>query len=212
MILLETYDIIIKTVIFYIVLIIIIRLLGKREVGEISVFDLVILLMVADIATLAINDDWNMVFPAILSLFALLILQKILALLSLKFTFVRKVIDYSPSIIIYNNKLNLKEMKKQRYTVEDLLFQAREKGIMDLNEIQMAILEPTGQLSVYKKEYHNKQILPILISGSFDKTNLLYLDLKEDAVRIFLKENKLMEKEVSYLSSDGKHFYLMDTL
>ena len=206
------YDFIIKTVIFYIILIIVIRLLGKREVGEISVFDLVILLIVADIATLAINDDWGMVIPAILSLFSLLILQKLLAFISLKFSGIRKIIDYSPSIIIYDGKLNLKEMKKQRYTVEDLLYQAREKGVMDLTEIKMDILEPTGQLSVYHKDNFNKQVLPVLISGKIEKANLTYLNLDIEKVNEYLAENRLMLSDVKYLSSDGKKFYLMDSL
>lgn len=206
------YDFIIKTVIFYIILIIILRLLGKREVGEISVFDLVILLIVADIATLAINDDWGMVIPAILSLFSLLILQKLLAFISLKFSGIRKIIDYSPSIIIYDGRLNLKEMKKQKYTVEDLLYQARGKGVMDLTEIKMAILEPTGQLSVYPKDEFNKQVLPVLISGKIEKANLTYLNLDIEKVNEYLAENRLMLSDVKYLSSDGKKFYLMESL
>ena len=203
---------IIKTVIFYLVLIVIIRLLGKREVGEISVFDLVILLIVADIATLAINEDWNMVMPAILSLFSLLLLQKILAFLSLKFPLVKKVIDYSPSIIVYDGRLNLKEMKKQAYTIEDLLCQAREKGVMDLNEIKMAILETTGQLSVYKKDIYNKQILPVLITGCFQKDNIKILNLSINAIIEYLHTKELMVEDINYLASDGKNYYLMESL
>ena len=206
------YDIVIKTIIFYIVLIAVIRLLGKREVGEISVFDLVIILMVADIATLAINADWSMVIPSILSLFSLLILQKILAFLALKIPFVRKVVDYSPSIIIYDGKLNLKEMKKQAYTVEDLICQAREKGIMDLSEIKMAILESTGELSIYPKQMYKKQILPIIISGMFKTENLKMLDLKEDDVKEYLREKQLMIEDIKYLASDGKNYYIMESL
>ena len=123
------YQIILKTIIFYLVLIVVVRLLGKREVGEISVFDLVILLILADIATLAINAEWSLVIPSILSLFALLVLQKIFAYVSLRFVKVRKILDYSPSVIMYDNKLNIEEMRRQAYTVEDFLFQAREKGV-----------------------------------------------------------------------------------
>jgi uncharacterized membrane protein YcaP (DUF421 family) len=205
------YDIIIKTIIFYVVLIVIIRLLGKREVGEISVFDLVILLMVADIATLSINNDWNMVIPAILSLLSLLVLQKLFAYLALKYILVRKLIDYKPSIIVYDGKLNLKEMKKQTYTVEDLISQAREKGIMDLNEIKMAILETTGQLSVYKKNDYKKQILPIIVSGGFKDDNMNLLNLKKEDILNYLRENELMLKDINYLSSDGKNHYIMDS-
>lgn len=206
------YDVIVKTLIFYIVLIIIVRLLGKREVGEISVFDLVILLIVADIATASINADWNMVLPSILSLFALLLLQKILSFISFTFPKLRNIIDYTPSIMVYDGKLNLKVMKKQAYTIEDLLHQAREKGVMDLNEIMMAILEPTGQLSIYKKETFTKHILPIVISGTYKYENINILGLKEEDIREYLKIKKLMITDINYLSSDGKHYFLMESL
>lgn len=208
----EEYNIIIKTVLFYLILIIIVRLLGKREVGEVSVFDLVILLILADIATVAISGKWSLVIPSIISLFSLLILQKIFAYLSLKFVKVRKVLDYSPSIIMYDGKLNIVEMKRQAYTVEDFLFQARNLGIMDLNEIKMAILEPTGELSVFKKTLFKNQILPIIISGSFQKYNLEILSIKEEDVITYLHDRLLMLSDISYLSSDGKNFYLLESL
>ena len=210
--LVEYFDFIIKTVLFYLVLVIIIRLLGKREVGEISVFDLVIILLVADIATLAITDEWSLVIPAILSLFALLILQKVIAIISLKFPKFRKVIDYSPSIIIYDGKLNLNEMKKQSYTVEDLISQAREKGVMDLIEIKMAILESTGQLSIFKKDLYDKEFLPVVVSGMIKKENLPLLKLTEKEVVDYVNSLNMKLEEVFYVSSDGRKFYHLENL
>ena len=208
----ENFDIVIKTIIFYLVLIILMRLLGKREVGEISVFDLVVVLMVADIATMAITDRWHLVLPSIFSLFALLFLQKIFAYISLYYPKVRKVIDYTPSVIIYDGKLNLKEMKKQKYTIDDLVTQSREAGVMDLQEIRMAILESTGQLSIFKKEVYLKQILPVIVSGSYVDDNINILEIKKELITDYLKEKKLMLEEVKYLSSDGYNFYMIDSL
>ena len=208
----ENFDIILKTIIFYIVIIIVIRLLGKREVGEISVFDLVVLLLAADIATMAITDEWDLVIPCILCLFSLLILQKLFAFISLYFPKIRKVIDYSPSIVIYDGKLNLVEMKKQKYSVDDLIMQSREKGIMDLNEIKMAILEANGQLSVFKKELNINQILPVVVSGCYIEDNLKLLNISVEMIKDYLFNKKLMLEEVLYLSSDGKKFYIIDSL
>lgn len=203
---------ILKTIIFYLILIIIVRLLGKREVGEISVFDLVIILILADIATVAINDGWDYVIPSILSLFALLFLQKIFAFFSLKFSKVRKILDYSPSIIMFNGMLNIEEMERQTYSIEDLIYQSRERGVMDLNHIKLAILEPTGQLSVFLKKEITKQILPIIVSGSYQMDNMNILEIKKEDVEKYLDENKLMEKDVYYLSSDGVKFFLLTPL
>lgn len=204
-------DIILKTVIFYLILIVIIRLLGKREVGEISVFDLVVILLVADIATMAITEEWALVIPSILSLFALLFLQKIFAFISLYFPKVRRVIDYSPSVIIYEGKLNLKEMKKQKYTIDDLIAQTRILGVMDLNEIRLAILESTGQLSVFKKDAYLKQILPVVISGTFHDENIKLLDVNRSSIIEFLQNKKIMLDEVKYLSSDGYNFFILES-
>lgn len=208
----ENFDIILKTILFYLVLIIIIRSLGKREVGEINVFDLVVLLLVADIATLAITDNWNLVIPSILSLISLVLLQKIFALFSLHFPFIRKVIDYSPSVIIFDGKLNIKEMNKQKYTIDDLITQSREKGIMDLGEIKMAILESTGQLSIYKKDVYRNQILPVVVSGIIKEDNLKMLNLNKEIITEYISNKKIMMNEINYLASDGKNFYIMDVL
>lgn len=208
----ENIDIVLKTIIFYLVLIIIMRLLGKREVGEISVFDLVVILLVADIATMAITDKWDMVIPSILSLLALVLLQKFFAYISLYFPKIRKVIDYTPSIIIFDGKLNLKEMKKQKYTIDDLVAQTREAGVMDLCEIRMAILESTGQLSIFKKEVYLKQTLPVIISGTFIEENIKILEINKNNITDFLSLNRLMLEEVKYLSSDGYNFYIIESL
>ena len=170
------------------------------------------MLLVADIATLAITDGWNLVVPSFISLFSLLLLQKIFAYISLKIPKIRKVIDYSSSVIMFDGKLNIKEMNKQKYTIDDLVAQAREKGVMDLNEIRMAILESTGQLSIYKKDLYKNLILPVVISGIINKENIKLLNLEEEIIIKYIKDQNLMIKEINYLSSDGKKFFMLDCL
>ena len=147
-----------------------------------------------------------------MSLFSLLLLQKLFAYISLKLPKIRKVIDYSSSVIMFDGKLNIKEMNKQKYTIDDLVAQAREKGVMDLNEIRMAILESTGQLSIYKKDLYKNLILPVVISGIINKENLILLNMEEEIIVKFVNEQHMMIKEVNYLSSDGKKFYMLDSL
>lgn len=205
----EFFNVIVKTAIFYILIIIIIRLLGKREVGEISVFDLVVLLIIADVATMAINHDWFYVLLSIASLLTLLGLQKLFAFITLNYPKIRNIVDYKPSIIMYDGKLNVKEMKKQSYTMNDLVTQSRNKDIMDLNEIRMAILESTGQLSLYRKEDYKEMILPVIISGIYQEDNIKILEISKLEIRYYLQSINLMEKKVNYLSSNGKDFFLI---
>lgn len=203
---------ILKTSIFFILLIIIIRLLGKREVGELSVFDLVVLLMIADIATLGIQDDWKEVVLSILALVVILVLQKLIAVISLYFPKFRKLIDYSPSIIIFKGKINLKEMRKQSYTVDDLITQTREKGIMDLNTIQLAILEPSGELSVFTKADNQHIHLPVVVSGEIVQENMDYLKISHAKLDDYLDKHHLNIKSINYLTSDGSTFFLLPIL
>lgn len=208
----EYFNVVLKTIIFYVLLILIIRMLGKREVGEISVFDLVVILIIADVATLGINNGWREVLISGLSLLTLLGLQKLFAFLTLYFPKIRNIVDYKPSIIIYDGKINLEEMKKQAYTIDDLITQARNKGIMDLNEIRLAILESDGELSVYEKNEYEKEILPVIISGVYQEDNIKILKLSKLEINLYLETNELKLKQINYLSSDGSSFYQIKIL
>lgn len=208
----EIINVILKTILFYLLIVIIIRLLGKREVGEISVFDLVVLLVIADVATIAISREWIDVIYSIGSLITLLLMQKLFAYLTLKFPKIRNIVDYSPSILIYNGKIDLKEMKKQAYTMDDLITQARGNGVMDLNEIKLAILEPSGELSIYKNTDYNYVVLPVIVSGILIDDNIDLLNLKVSDINTYLKKNNLKVESVNYLSSNGKDFFEITNL
>lgn len=196
-----------KTALFFFVILFIIRLLGKREVGEVSVFDLVILLMIADIAVNGIDENDVPVMFYIVCLFTLLLLQKLLAFLVMQFPFLRKLFDGKPSVIIYDGKINIKEMRKQNYTIDDLISMTRNQGAMSLSEIRFAILESSGELSVFLKNNIQKEYLPVIISGSIVKENLDFLKLTEEEIQQYLKTKELDLKEIQYLSSDGKNYF-----
>ena len=82
---------------------------------------------------------------------------------------------------------------------------------MDLNEIRLAILESTGQLSVFKKDVYLKQVLPVVISGTFVDDNIKLLEVNRSSILDFLASKRVMVEEVKYLSSDGYNFYLLES-
>ena len=125
--------IIIRTVISYILIIVIFRFMGKREIGELSILDLVVFIMLGDIAVIAIEKQDKPFFHIILPMLILLFLQVVLSFISLKSSKFRKILDGTPSIIINNGKIDEKIMRKQRYNFDDLLTQLREQGIIDIN-------------------------------------------------------------------------------
>lgn len=150
----ELTAILLRTVLMYLFVFLILRLMGKREIGKLSVFDLVISIMIAEIAVIAIEDPHKSLFNTAAPIFLLVLIQIGMALLSLKSRKVRILFDGKPSVLISNGHLNREEMRKQRYNLDDLMTQLRENQITSIEEVELAVLEPTGKLSVISKNDH----------------------------------------------------------
>ncbi|MDP5272767.1 DUF421 domain-containing protein [Chengkuizengella axinellae] len=181
----DVWGIIIRTILIYVVVIIVMRIMGKREIGKLSVIDLVVSIMIAEIAVIVIEDTSRPMLDGILPMVILLLIQIITAMISLKNEKLRKWLDGVPSIIIKNGKLNREEMKKQRYNLDDLLLQLRHNNISDLKDVEFAILETNGNLSVVEKNEKNNSMpneltnfryeglpLPLILDGKVQDDHL----------------------------------------
>ncbi len=144
-------NLIIRTIFIYILTLTAVRLMGKREIGELTPFDLVVSLMIAELGVVLIEDDQASVMDAIIPIATLATVELLVSYASLKSSVVRRLINGSPAILIRNGKIDNKEMKKSRYTIHDLLTQLRENSIFDLSDIEFAILETSGDLTVIPK-------------------------------------------------------------
>ncbi|MGI8316028.1 DUF421 domain-containing protein [Halobacillus mangrovi] len=147
----EIASIIFRTFITYFIILIVFRLMGKREIGELSVMDLVVFIMLAEIAVFLIEKPESSLWQAIVPMTVLLIIQLGSAWISLKNQRFRNWFDGKPTVIIKHGKIDEYEMKRQRYNFNDLLLQLREHGIQQVNDVAYAILEPSGKLSVFEK-------------------------------------------------------------
>ncbi len=195
------YEIILRTIIIYFLIAFIVRILGKREVGQLQVFDLILLLIVADIGAMGIENNSVPFFYVIITLIFLTIIQKLVTFLNLKFPKLRNILDGNPIILVYDGKINLKNMKKCFYTIDDLICQMRNQNVCCISEIKLAILETSGNLSVFKKE--DKILFPVIISGKIIKDYLTYLNITEDKIYELLKlENKNIN-DIYYASYDN---------
>lgn len=183
----------------FIVLMIIIRLLGKREVGELSVFDLAIILIISDIGAMGI-DEKKLFLPAICCLVLLLILQKSFSFLLLKFSSLRSFIDGSPRILIYKGEILFNNLKKEAYTIDDLLNQIHQEGILDISEVNLAILETSGTLAVFSKKRYKEIFLSVVISGKLENENIKLLGLSKNYILKRLNEKKLKLKDIAFYS------------
>ncbi len=167
-----------RMIFLYFVILIIFKLMGKREVGELSVMDLVVFVLLADVATFAVDNPDRNLFESILPMIILLIIQMTISYLSLKSKKVRDKIDGDPTTIIRDGYLLENEMKKQRYNLDDLFQQLREQQIGSIQKVAYAFLEPSGNLSIFMKD-SEPPILPLVVDGEIQKRHLFLINKDE---------------------------------
>jgi uncharacterized membrane protein YcaP (DUF421 family) len=204
----DLWTLFLRTVLIYFVVFLIMRLMGKREIGKLSVFDLVISIMIAEIAVFVLEDTNKPLVEGLLPIGALVAVQILIAYITMKNETIRRIFEGSPSFIINKGKLNRKEMQKQRYNLDDLMLQLRENRIMNVADVEFAILEPSGKLTVVEKDKNAREKrgedadptsriryeglpLPLILDGRVQDENLQ----KIGKTRFWLK-NQLQEKGV----------------
>ncbi len=168
----EYASIIFRTLILYVVMLTIFRVMGKLEIGELSLLDLVVFMMIAEMAALGIENNQEPIIKWLVPMLLLVGVQFILAFISLKSKRFRILVDGKPSIIINNGKIDEHEMRNQRYNFDDLLLQLREDGVSDIEDVQYAILETSGKLSIFKKSDQADLALTLIIDGKIQEENL----------------------------------------
>ena len=208
----EYFIIIIKTIFIYLLVAFIFRIMGKREVGQLGTFDLVVFILIAEIVAMAIEYKKNFIFN-LTPVFVLVFLQLLIAKLSLKNIKFRRFIDGKPVVIIKNGVINFKNMVDQRYTLDDLLVQLREKDIRSIDEVDYAILEINGKLSVFKKDDKDKNVypLPIIIDGIVQFDNLYSLGKNKKWLLNTLIDKKIKAEDVFYAFCKKSELYIIKT-
>ncbi|WP_438420314.1 DUF421 domain-containing protein [Bacillus siamensis] len=170
----DIFIITIRTIVLYIIILVIFRLMGKREIGELSILDFVVSIMIAEIAVLAIENVEDQLLHTIVPIVILMIIQVSLAFISLKSQKIRQLLDGKPTIIIKQGKIDERAMRSQRYNFDDLLMQLRENNIERISDVSYAILESSGKLSIVKKKNNkDKQMeTPLIVDGVVQNEHL----------------------------------------
>lgn len=195
-------NICLKTVFLYFLIVFSYRLMGKKEVGELSIVDLIVTILIAELAAISIEAYKSSILVSVVPIVVLVIIQIILSYISLKNSKIRNFIDGRPSVIIKAGKICFKQMTKLRYSLEDLISQLREKGIKSIEEVDYAVLENTGTLSVFQKT--KDYPLPIILDGVIDHDVLK--EIKKDTIWVY----KLLEKKNLELRDIFYAFYTKD--
>ncbi|WP_240794253.1 DUF421 domain-containing protein [Bacillus sp. BHET2] len=207
----ESFIIIIRTLFLYVLIIFIFRIMGKREIGELSILDLVVFMMIAEMAVMAIEQPNDPIIHTVLPMGVIVLIQVLFAWFSLRSKSFRELLDGKPSVIIHNGKIDDNVMKKQRYNYDDLLLQLREKDIFNLADVEFAILEPSGKLSVIKKDKDTPHslTLPLVLDGQVQTTHLDMIGKTAFWLRKELRDRGFKDlKEISFCSFQNGEFYI----
>lgn len=208
--------IVLRTILFYVLILVIFRVMGKREIGELSILDLVVFIMIAEMAVVAIENTSDPLLHTILPMLLLMVIQISLAFISLKSKRFRDFVDGQPTIIINRGKIDEIAMRKQRYNFDDLMSQLREKDIRSIADVEFAILESSGKLSVIEKEKGEKKdgksgdiTIPLVIDGAINEDNLIRIEKTNLWLRQELKKLGYMDvKKISFCSYENGQFFI----
>ncbi len=204
--------VIIRTVFFYLFVLVIFRIMGKREIGKLSIQDLVVSLLIAELVAISIENYKDSMMLTIIPIIILLFFEITAGFLSLKFNKFRNLMDGKPSLIINRGIINYKEMVKQRYTLDDLLLELRSNGIKNLKDVEYAVLENNGKLNIFKYNFlstENANPFPLILDGIIQKDTLSYIDKDEKWLKKYLKDNDLKIEEIFYSFFKNNKIYVI---
>ena len=140
-----------RSIVLYIIVLIVMRLMGKREIGQLQPFELAISIMRADLATIPMTETGIPIFNGIIPILGLLLMHILISIINLKSLKAREIICGKPRILIYRGKIDAKALKKERFTINELQEKLRGNNIVNLGDIEYAILETSGEVTIIQK-------------------------------------------------------------
>lgn len=140
-----------RSIVLYILVLAVMRLMGKREIGQLQPFELAISIMIADLASIPMTEIGIPIYYGIVPILGLLMMHIFISFLNMKSLKAREIICGRPSILIYRGKINEKELIKQRFTINELEERLRGNNVFNLGDVEYAILETSGQVTVIQK-------------------------------------------------------------
>ena len=184
----------IRTAILYLLVVLTMRLMGKRQIGELQPYEFVITIMISDLASLPMQDTRLPLLQGIIPIVTLLFLKTVLTQIGLKFQITRKFVDGEPCILVYKGKINYSTLKKQQLNIDELLEELRLANYFNLDEIQYAILENDGQMSILPVDYNS--------SKDSAKENSQKIDVK--LPKVLISDGKINKNSLTSLNKDER--------
>ena len=208
----------VRSILIYLIVLIVMRLMGKREIGQLQPFELVISIMIADLASIPMTNTGVPIFNGIIPILGLLAMHLLITVLNMKSVNIRKITCGKPKILVYRGKIDEEALKKERFTVSELQERFRGKEIFNLGDVEFAILETNGEISVIQKP--NKRntipedfnIMPeyegmpydLIIDGKIMYENLKKIGKNEKWLENQIKKFNTKSQDVLIATIDGK--------
>ena len=193
----------IRSIFLYIIVLIVMRLMGKREIGQLQPFELAISIMIADLASTPMADEGIPLTNGIIPILALLVMHLIISILNIKSIKARQILCGKPSILIYRGRIDEKMLRKERFTVNELEERLRGSNVVNIGDVEYAILETSGQVTVIQKpEKKNVTVEDMGIKTEYE--GLAY-DLVLDG-KIMYENLKILKKDIQWLENQVSKF------
>lgn len=192
-----------RAIILYIIVLIVMRLMGKREIGQLQPFELVISIMIADLASTPMTDVGTPITNGIIPILGLLVMHLVISVINMKSIRGREIICGRPTILIYRGRIDEKALKKERFTINELEERIRGSNVYSLGDVEYAILETSGQVTVIQKP-EKRTTTPQDFNITPEYEGIPY-DLVVDG-RVMEDNLKAIGKDINWLNQQLKKF------
>ncbi len=196
----------IRSILLYIIVLIVMRLMGKREIGQLQPFELAISIMIADLASTPMADTGIPITNGIIPILALLVMHLVISILNMKSIKARQILCGKPSILIYRGKIDEKSLKKERFTVNELEERLRGNNIVNIGDVEYAILETSGQITVIQKP-NKRTTIPEDFGIEPEYEGISY-DLVVDG-KVMYENLKILKKDYEWLKKEVNKFGIL---
>lgn len=193
-------SILIRTIIIYLILNIMLKMMGKRQIGELEVNELVSTLLISEIASIPISDTCTPLLPSILPILFIAALEVIISVIKNRYSPIKKIVEGSPVYIIYKGRLMQGALRENRISINELLTEMRTQGIGDINDIRYGILEQNGKISLLKNDTADSLAKPLIIDAVLDEETMKLEGINEEWIDKRLKERGLTKDMVFLMS------------
>lgn len=199
--------VLIRTLILYVIVAIVMRVMGKREIGQLQPYELVITIMLSELAAIPMENTGIPLINGVIPILTLLVAQVVISFVSLKSNHVRDFICGTPSVLVERGKINEAELKRLRYNLSDLLEQLRVKNYPNISDVEFAILETSGQLSVIPKS-QKRAVTPEDMKLPTEYEGNAYTLIMDG--HVFHKNLLQLQRDMAWLKEELKNYGIVD--